>query len=169
MAPGLLAVYSRFMENDRITSFPAMVAALRYKPGWSFRLKYGPTGSAACIEPESALAGSTAGGGMIWPPPSWPVMLVITVRTNDSGDWSREVVVCHQIAVPVDLLEYSHMPMHRWLLDCIREVEVHEMCEAFAIGDQRPFYPEHGPGANLYGIRDRGLEWPPASTSTGTG
>jgi hypothetical protein len=159
------------MRNDRITSFPAMVAALRYKPGWSFRLEYGPTSSAACIEPDPYVP-PTSGYLAVWPPPSWPpggwpVMLVITVRTNDSGDWSREVVVCHQIAVPVDLLEYSHMPVYRWLLDAIREVEVHEMCEAFAIGDQRPFYPEHGPGANLYGIKDRGLEWPPESTGTG--
>lgn len=49
------------------------------------------------------------------------------------------------------------MPWHRWLFDRIRDMERHESMVAFAVGAARPFYPEHGPGAALYAIGDRGL------------
>lgn len=136
----------------------AMVAVLRYKTGWRFRLDYGATSAAnTCFSgggpnPAGSTAGPvTAGWG-------WPVTLVICVRAEDTTEPGRWLNLEHRFAVPEGWDEPSRrMPWHRWLLDCVHRVEVHEMCEAFDVGGQRPFYPEHGPGAALYAITDRGL------------
>jgi len=126
-----------------------MVGNLRYKPGWRFWLRAGVTsGSAGQVEglPGVTLT-SGSGYGTLLP----PVFLVISAQTEDSGG-RGPITVDHTFSVPPE--EYP-VQWHCWLLDRILDVERHETCEFFRIGDERPFYPEHGPGADLYAIRER--------------
>jgi hypothetical protein len=137
----------------------ALVRDLRYKRGWSFRLDYGLTsGTWGCNQAESIGGPVTRSTGLTVSFLDDLVTLIICVETEDNLKPGKMIHVEHRFTVPYPTLV---IPWHRWLLHCIQQVETHEMCEAFAIGDQRPFFPEHGPGANLYAIRDRGLEWPP--------
>lgn len=152
-----------------------MVANLRYKPGWSFHLHWGPSSSSSiCSQadiPDMTTSGSaslglsfdfTIGGNApyeIEKPPYfyYPLILTICVLTDDAQNPGHKVMVEHPQIVPHE--EY-HPPWHYWLMECIRLVENHEIGEFFEIAGQRPFYPEHGPNAQLYSLRDRGLDWP---------
>ena len=135
----------------------ALVAVARYKTGWRFRLEHGATSA----------AGSCWAGGMpdgLGATAAFPVMVTLAwagvpggVRPHRGlGRPGRMVLLEHRFLVPDD----PGVPWHRWLLDCIHRVEIHEMCEAFGVGGQRPFYPGHGPDADLYAITDRGLPGP---------
>jgi hypothetical protein len=146
-----------------IAALSALVAVARYKTGWSFRLEHGWTSAAAsCFTVVSTAGGGTAEAlsyAMTVPEvlaAFEPVRLSVCLLTEDSTRPGEHIMVQHTFAVPDD----PGMPWHRWLLECIHLVEIHEMCEAFAVGGQRPFYPEHGPDAALYEIRDRGLPEP---------
>jgi hypothetical protein len=89
---------------------------------------------------------------MVFTYPAQPLFLVVCIEAPDSGGSGQRVFFEHRFAAPPEELA---MPWHRWLLDRILDVERHEACEFFAIGDDRPFYPDHGPAANLYGITER--------------
>ena len=55
---------------------------------------------------------------------------------------------------PVPAATYDERSWRRWLLDRILDVEQHEACEFFQIGDDRPYAPSHGPGNDPYTIRE---------------
>jgi hypothetical protein len=138
----------------------AMVPLLRYKPGWTFALHYGPTsGAGGCAAISGDLPGApVSSGGTVAVPvmiDGWPVRLLICLDTVNSLDPGQRVRVGHWFSAP---WPDAHPPWHAWLLRCIHAVEIHEMCEAFAIGGQRPYFPEHGPGADLYRVTDHGLD-----------
>jgi len=126
------------------------VSRLTYKPGWQFWLYSGCTsgsgGSTVTGFPASA-ANTVTGYAIL----RAPVFLVIRVRTEDSGG-GGQIMFDHTFAVPP---EDVAVPWPRWLLDRVLDVERHEAMEFFAIGDARPFYPEHGPDADLYSVRER--------------
>ena len=126
------------------------VAHLKYKPGWSFHLHSGLT-----FAPSAGTAAVTV--------PVAPLFLVICARVLHSGT-GREITLEHVFAVPPE--DYV-VPWHWWLLDRVLDVERHEACEFFAIGDERPFYPEHGPGADLYRITERAARGPVSPSATG--
>lgn len=133
----------------------ALVAALEYKPGWRFRLDYGVTSAASSCWAwglPDGLGGAAVPAAVTV---GWPARLVVCLRTRDSLPPHGTVLVEHSFAVPDE--PPAGVSWHRWLLDCILRVEIHEACEAFAVGGRRPFYPRHGPGADLYAITDRGL------------
>jgi hypothetical protein len=126
------------------------VGQLRYKPGWQFRLESGHTSSTGGGCP-SRLPAVSASTGMAFTYPPQPVFLVVCVETLDSSSGAR-IFIEHRFLAPPE--EYP-IPARRWLLDRILDVERHEAMEFFAIGDQRPFYPDHGPAADLYRITER--------------
>jgi hypothetical protein len=129
----------------------AMVGQLRYKPGWQFRLESGYTSSTGAGCP-SVLPAVSAGTGMAFTYPPQPLFLVVCVEALDSTGSGQRIFLEHRFPVAPEELA---MRWHRWLLDRILDVERHEACEFFRIGGERPFYPEHGPDADLYGITER--------------
>lgn len=70
--------------------------------------------------------------------------------------------VRHSFMVPP--ATFNEESWKRWLLDRLIDVETHECCEFFKLGDQRPFAPNHGPGWNPYGVRE--LNKPEAAETT---
>jgi len=136
------------------TDLQQAVAALRYKTGWSFQLRAGATSSAGICGRGNLAPPPTTGTGMM--PllvPGEPLSLLICVETPDSST-GYQILVEHTFGVPYPE-PACRVPWHRWLLDRILDVERHEAMEFFSIGADRPFYPEHGPGADLYGITER--------------
>lgn len=57
---------------------------------------------------------------------------------------------------PVPPAAFDHRAWERWVLDCLIQIETHETCEFFQIGDDRPFAPNHGPGRNPYSVIEVG-------------
>lgn len=55
---------------------------------------------------------------------------------------------------PVPSATYNERSWRRWVFDCCRGVENHELGECFLVGDERPFYPMHGPGENPYVVHE---------------
>lgn len=133
-----------------------LVAGLVYKPGWVFAMAGGWTFSNGPLT-TPRLAGQavnvSTGGSSTY---AWPdgelLTLVIEIVTPDSGDPSRTVLVQHRFTAPPWTPSDG---WRRWVLEQILAVERHEACEFFQIGSGRPFYPQHGPGADLYAIRER--------------
>jgi hypothetical protein len=141
--------------TNGIPALANMVSQLHYKTGWQFWLEAGHTGTAGGCPPVTPDTVTRAlAPAMIAVTFGEPVRLVICVTAEDSMRPGQMASFGHRFDVPPD---DSAMPWHWWLLSCIRSVETHEMCEAFAIGEVRPFYPEHGPGARLYEIWEHGL------------
>ena len=135
-----------------IPSLAAMVSQFKYKTGWRFWLETGATGTTGGCPPPDEVSGVLA-PAMIAVTFGEPVRLVICLATEDSMQPGKRISVPHRFDVPQE----PSMPWHWWLLSCVQAVETHEMCEAFQVGTERPFYPEHGPGARLYQITDHGL------------
>lgn len=130
-----------------------LVGELRYKPGWHFWLRSGFTESSGVsrLIDWGQQPGTTCSGPAILHP---PVFLIIEVETKDSTDPTRSLFIRHSFSA--DLLPHLvSLNWRRWLLDRILDVERHEAMEFFAIGDDRPFYPDHGPDAQLYMIKER--------------
>lgn len=80
-------------------------------------------------------------------------MLVIEARTVDSITGNPDFLVMHEFVIP--RVPLSDAEWRRWLLERILLVEQHEACEFFWVDRERPFFPEHGAGANPYQLVDR--------------
>lgn len=65
-------------------------------------------------------------------------MLLITVPTVDPKT-KRGVLISHPKPIPP--IDYPLDFWKRWLLEQIIEVERHEACEFFKLGDEYPFHP----------------------------
>ena len=70
---------------------------------------------------------------------------------EDSGRPGRMLRLEHWFAVPPGEPPCGWL---RWLFDRCRDVDRHEAMEWFRIGGTRPFYPAHGPDADLYAVRN---------------
>lgn len=55
---------------------------------------------------------------------------------------------------PVPTATYNESSWRRWLFECCRGVENHELGEWVRWGDDRPFAPLHGPGENPYVVHE---------------
>lgn len=115
--------YGFYYAPGVLDTLRSVVKRTRYKPGWSFDFK------------------ASAGDG--------PVSLVIEVETIHS-ETGEPFPVAHHMPIPP--IPYSAEEWERWVLEQILLVERHEACEFFEVGGQRPFYPEHGEGAQPYKI-----------------
>lgn len=49
---------------------------------------------------------------------------------------------------------YSERAWKRWIFECCRNVENHELGEWFKVAGVRVFAPLHGPGENPYDVRE---------------
>ncbi len=103
-----------------------LVSQARCKPGWSFRLK----------DEDGALR------------------LVIRVAGYDSAhpDTLFPRTIDHYFPVPT--ATYNEKSWRRWMFECCRGVENHELGEWFRIGSEWPFLPMHGPGENPYLVHE---------------
>lgn len=101
-----------------------VVAKVRCKPSWSFRLV-------------------DEGGDL---------RLVITVTGPDAADASRDITVRHFFPVPS--ASYNERTWRRWIFERCRGVENHELGEWFRVDGERPFAPLHGPGEDPYTVHE---------------
>lgn len=100
----------------------AVVAQTSCKPGWSFAVR----------KAEGALR------------------LVITVPGVNSWDEAEQRTTSHWFPVPP--ATFGRRAWQRWIFECCRGVENHELGEWFRVGDSRPFLPLHGPGEMPYAV-----------------
>jgi hypothetical protein len=87
--------------------------------------------------------------------------LTITITTEDTRNPARKARV--MFLFPVPPATYDMRSWRRWLFDRCRDVDLHELMEAFTIGGEVPYAPSHGPGNDPYMIREVGTaadtEW----------
>jgi len=112
------------MAEDTHQLLAELVATVRCKPGWSFKL----------LEEEGALR------------------LVITVAGYDSYNNEQRLRVAHFFPVPT--ATYNEKSWQRWIFEMCRRVENHELGEWFKVGEKRPFAPLHGPGEDPYTVHE---------------
>lgn len=75
--------------------------------------------------------------------------LIISVTGPDAASPDNELTVSHFFPVPE--ATYNDRAWTRWVFECCRLVENHELGEWFRLnGTHRPFAPLHGPGENPY-------------------
>lgn len=103
-----------------------LVANAKCKPGWHFRLK----------DEDGALR------------------LVVFVPGYDSADPDDLTPRDIDHYFPVPTATYNMKTWRRWMFECCRGIENHELGEWFRIGDERPFSPMHGPGENPYIVHE---------------
>lgn len=105
-----------------------VIEAVKYKDGWSLSI--------------IGFAGAARGLG------------VKVVTTNSLN--GEVAIIGHQFAIPGNAHLWSREMCEEWVLRRLIDVETHEACEFFEIEGQRPYYPEHGPGAtSLYRVMRR--------------
>ncbi len=103
-----------------------IVAGVSGKPGWTFRL----------VNDEDE-----------------GLRLVITdMQCRDAYEPTRSMPLSHYFPVPT--ATYNEPSWKRWLFECCRGVENHELGEWIRWGDDRPFAPLHGPGENPYVVHE---------------
>jgi hypothetical protein len=73
-------------------------------------------------------------------------------RINIAAKKHREFSVSHFFPVPE--ATYGHNAWRRWIFECCRGVENHELGEWFRDGSERPFSPLHGPGELPYVVHE---------------
>lgn len=110
-----------------------IVARTKCKLGWSFRLE---------TKPENLM-------------PS----LVIRVLGVDSSEPDRLAPMAVDHSFPVPEATYNAATWRRWIFECCRGVENHELGEwlRFDRDEQptlRPFLPLHGPGEDPYTVHE---------------
>jgi hypothetical protein len=104
-----------------------LISRLRYRPGWRLWLGDRDRGQGS-----KGLTFEVVG--------TYP----------DTYDPETLIRVRHMFIVPA--AAYNEQSWRRWLLDCFRQIETHEMCEFFQVDGERPFAPRHGPGNDPYVI-----------------
>jgi len=104
----------------------ALVARVKCKPGWTFRLK----------DEDGALR------------------LVIRCECLDSATPNEERPFLLDHYFPVPIATYNEKSWRRWIFDRCLAVEVHEMGEWFRDVAERPFAPLHGPGEDPYTLHE---------------
>ena len=80
--------------------------------------------------------------------------LVITVAGYDSAQPNKRVPLSVSHLFPVPEATYNEKSWIRWVFECCRGVENHELGEWFRIDGERPFQPLHGPGEIPYLVRE---------------
>jgi hypothetical protein len=101
-----------------------LVSKTQCKPGWSFRL----------LTEDGALR------------------LVITATGPNADNADEEIRIGHYFPVPS--ASYNEKTWRRWIFECCRGVENHELGEWFRVDGEKPFSPLHGPGENPYEVHE---------------
>jgi hypothetical protein len=55
---------------------------------------------------------------------------------------------------PIPTTTWNFKSWRRWIFECCRRVEDHELGEWFLVDGERPFAPLHGPGNDPYTVRE---------------
>lgn len=103
-----------------------LVAKVRCKPKWSFRLQ----------DEDGALR------------------FVIRVSGYDSAQPNDLTPRTIDHIFPVPTATYNEKTWRRWMFEMCRRVENHELGEWFRIGSEWPFAPLHGPGEDPYTVHE---------------
>lgn len=106
------------------------------KPAWSFSLER--TEDRVAIRLVISVTGPNSRGDVVECSHCGGVVPTLTVR--------------HYFPVPE--AEYNEKTWTRWIFECCRRVENHELGEWFRVGDERPFAPLHGPGEDPYTVHE---------------
>src|SRR4051794_27853412 len=112
-----------------------LVQRLAYRPGWRFALDR--------IDRGQGSEGLT---------------FIVTSLGYDSYHPDRGETYRVHHYFPVPPAAFDERSWRRWLLERLLEVERHEACEFFQIGDERPYAPHHGPGNDPYIVFDHGTD-----------
>jgi hypothetical protein len=140
--------------NTQIAPFPTalqeIVDIMEYRPGWRFKLEH--------IQRDDPTAEHSGAEGLTF--------IVITMGYDTyHPERGEHYGVYHYFVVPA--ATYNRESWLRWVLDQLVKVETHEACEFFRLVPEtvpgepdeeravRPFAPNHGPGWDPYGIRER--------------
>lgn len=119
----------RLQETINTSALGALLESVRYKDHWSFEiLAYGGCSAA----------------------------LTVNVNTTDPTaprGCTIGVLITHQFLIPA--YPMNQRDLEDFIFECIVHVENHEAGEFFYVGDQRPYEPEHGEGADPYAMRRR--------------
>lgn len=91
-------------------------------------------------------------GWLFWLDEEEGLRLVILVPGKDSWDEKHRFNVRHYFPVP--LTTWNEKTWRRWVFECCRGVENHELGEWFQVGNVRPFLPLHGPGEDPYTVHE---------------
>ncbi len=89
--------------------------------------------------------------------------LTLTVKRcgPDTYNPSRTLQVHHYFPVPP--ATFGAQSWRRWLFDRLADVDTHERCEDFVLGDERPYAPLHKPGCDPYIVHELST-WAEADT-----
>lgn len=117
------------------TILRSLVEQLAYRPGWRFRLED--------LDRGQGSEGLT--------------FIVTSLGYNSYHPERGETYRVHHY-FPVPPAAYDERSWRRWLLERLLELERHEACEFFQIGDERPYAPHHGPGNDPYIVFDHGTD-----------
>lgn len=104
-----------------------VVSEVAYKPNWRFELSE--------LNRGQGCEGLT---------------LVISFTGPNSLNPDEETEGVH--LMPVLPAAYNREAWIGWVFEQIRLVEKHESAEFFAVGDERPFFADHGPGRSPYEV-----------------
>jgi hypothetical protein len=115
-----------------------LVSKVKCKPGWTFRM----------VDEDGALR------------------MVIRIDCVDAFDSEKGMLLDHYFPVPTTT--YNEKSWRRWIFECCRGVENHELGEFFVIDGERPFAPMHGPGENPYVVSEVRSETEARTTQDGT-
>lgn len=130
-------IHLSLREIRQIAPYPktldGLVTALRYRPGWTFRL--------ADIDRGQGCRGLT---------------LIVTVATTNSYPPHEPIRVQHFMPVPP--AAYDMRSWRRWLFEQCLMVDRHEACEFFEIDGDKPYAPHHQPGADPYTVFEVGTD-----------
>lgn len=121
-----------------------LVERCSYRPGWSVELHDDYPRDFA---PEDPRRISPIGRGM---------SLVITTDTLNSYPPHQRIRVDHLFIVPA--ATYDEPSWRRWLFDQFVKVETHEAAEFFTLSGEKPYAPNHGPGADPYMLTELATE-----------
>lgn len=121
--------------NTNEAPYPAdlegIVDSLTYRPGWQFKL--------ASIDRGQGSEGLT---------------FIVTSLGYDTYNPERGEMYRVHHYFPVPPAAYNRQSWLRWVLDCLIEIETHEVCEFMVVDGERPFAPVHAPGFNPYVVRE---------------
>jgi len=126
-------------ENRQIAPYPQaladLVAQTAYRPNWTVTLRDLDRGQG-----------------------SEGLTLVICTMGYDSYHPERGQTYGVYHYMPVPPAAYDARTWLRWLFDQFCLVELHEAMEFFAVGGDRPYAPNHGPGRNPYVVHELGSD-----------
>lgn len=126
-------------ENTQTAPYPdalwGLVDKMSYRPGWTFELEHLDRGQG-----------------------SEGLTFVVTSKGYNSYHPDRGETYRVQHYFPVPPAAFNEQSWRRWLLECMLKIESHEACEFFAIGEDRPYAPHHGPGHDPYVIFEHGTD-----------